>query len=75
MYKTHDFLHSCARFLYLELPKGVSLDPVGLIHSDCGGGDGSGLVDKEEVRVKLYKSNKTNLLEWREQTTAELRDS
>ena len=38
MYKTHDFLHIFVHFLYyLELPKGVSLDPVGLIHSDCGG--------------------------------------
>ena len=34
---------------HLELPEGVGLDPVALIHSDSGGGDGSGLAEKEEI--------------------------
>ena len=60
VYKTHDFLQIFVHyFLYLELPESVCLDPVGLIHSDCGGGDGSGL-ENYEMRVKLFSVQFSN---------------
>ena len=50
----------------LELPEGVCLNSVTLIHSDCGGGEGPGL-EKNIISWKIKNTREkytTNLLEW-----------